>query len=47
MKTKFLPVLFGTKLTCYTINSNAQANQKLSNLTSPTAVNQSLPAGYK
>jgi hypothetical protein len=45
MKTKFLPVLFGIILSCYTINSNAQANQKLSNLTSPTAINQSLLPG--
>jgi len=32
-------------LTCYAVNSNAQANQKLSNLTAPTAVNQSLLPG--
>src|SRR6266498_1734775 len=45
MKTKLLPVACCILLTCYAINSNAQANQKLSNLTSPTAVNQSLLPG--
>ncbi len=45
MKTKLLSVLFGIILTCYAVNSNAQANQKLSNLTAPTAVNQSLLPG--
>src|SRR6266542_4864708 len=45
MKTKLLPVACCILLSCYAINSNAQANQKLSNLTSPTAVNQSLLPG--
>jgi hypothetical protein len=42
MKTKILPVLLGTMFTGFTVNSNAQVNQQLSNLTNPTAVNQSL-----
>src|SRR6266498_2693732 len=45
MKTKLLPVVYCMLLTCYAISSNGQANQKLSNLTSPTAVNQSLLPG--
>src|SRR6266498_1561163 len=45
MKTKLLPVACCILLSCYAINSNAQANQKLSNLTAPTAVNQSLLPG--
>lgn len=45
MKKKLLSIVYGITLTCYAINSNAQANQKLSNLTSPTAVNQSLLPG--
>src|SRR6266487_6319433 len=46
MKTKFLPIAYCMLLTCYAINSNGQsANRKLSNLTSPTAVNQSLLPG--
>src|SRR6266487_1888825 len=45
MKTKLLPILIYITLTCYAISSNGQANQKLSNLTSPTAVNQSLLPG--
>ncbi|HEY2727022.1 MAG TPA: tail fiber domain-containing protein, partial [Parafilimonas sp.] len=42
MKTKILPVIICTAFTGFTVTSNAQANQSLSNLTSPTAVNQSL-----
>jgi hypothetical protein len=42
MKKKLLPVIIGALLICYNITSNAQANQTLSNLTSPTAINQSL-----
>src|SRR6266542_5693213 len=42
MKTKLLPVACCILLSCYAINSNAQANQKLSNHTDPTAVNQSM-----
>src|SRR6266498_4186694 len=46
MKTKLLPVACCMLLTCYAINSNAQsANRTLSNLISPTAVNQSLLPG--
>jgi hypothetical protein len=46
MKTKLLPVVCCVLLTCYTVSSNAQnANRTLSNLTSPTAVNQSLIPG--
>src|SRR4051812_13055983 len=42
MKGKLLPVVMSIVLTGIALNSHAQANQKLSNLTSPTAVNQSL-----
>src|SRR6266487_6538971 len=45
MKTKFLPIAYCMLFTCHAINSNGQANRKLSNLTSPTAVNQSLLPG--
>ena len=45
METKLLSLMCYTLLTCCTINSNAQANKTLSNLTSPTAVNQSLLPG--
>jgi hypothetical protein len=45
MKTTFLSAFAGAMLTISTVNSNAQANQKLSNLISPTAVNQSLLPG--
>jgi len=45
MKTKLLPIAWCTLLICFAMNSNAQANRKLSNLTSPTAVNQSLLPG--
>jgi hypothetical protein len=45
MKTTFLSAFAGAMLTIYTVNSNAQANQRLSNLISPTAVNQSLLPG--
>src|SRR6476660_1493431 len=42
MKIKILPVIISAALTGYFIHANAQANKSLSNLTSPTAVNQSL-----
>jgi hypothetical protein len=42
MKTTFLSAFAGAMLTIYSINSDAQANQRLSNLVSQTAVNQSL-----
>src|SRR6266542_2245239 len=45
MKTKLLFIVYWITLTCYAIDSNAQANQKLSNLITPTAVNQSLLPG--
>src|SRR6266496_3529982 len=46
MKSKLLPIACGILLTCHVINSNAQnANRTLSNLVSPTAVNQSLIPG--
>src|SRR6266542_1967907 len=46
MKTKLLTIACSMLLTCYAINSNAQsANRTLSNLISPTAVNQSLLPG--
>ncbi len=45
MKTKLLPMVCCMLLTCHFINSNAQANKTLSNLISPTAVNQSLLPG--
>jgi hypothetical protein len=45
MKTKLLPVVCCMLLTCHAINSKAQANETLSNLISPTAVNQSLLPG--
>jgi hypothetical protein len=45
MKTKFLVITY-FMLICYAINSNGQAaNRTLSNLNSPTAVNQSLIPG--
>src|SRR6266540_4699087 len=45
MKTQLLPMVCCMLLTCNFINSNAQANKTLSNLISPTAVNQSLLPG--
>jgi hypothetical protein len=45
MKTKFLIITCCMLLICYAIDSDGQANKKLSNLTSPTAVNQSLLPG--
>src|SRR6266542_1758179 len=45
MKTKLLSIVCWITLTCYAINSNAQANTKLSNLVSPTAVNVNLLPG--
>src|SRR4051794_14416847 len=45
MNKKIIPVLISVVFTGYALNSQAQANQKLSNLTSPTAVNQSLQPG--
>ncbi len=46
MKTKLLTIACSMLLACYVINSNAQsANRTLSNLISPTAVNQSLLPG--
>jgi hypothetical protein len=45
MKTKFIPVLMSAMITGYAINSHAQANQQLSNLSSTTAINQSLQPG--
>src|SRR3954447_24856695 len=45
MKTKLIPVLMSAVFTGYTINSHAQANQQLSNLSSTTAVNHSLQPG--
>jgi hypothetical protein len=46
MKTKLLPVVCCVLLTCYSISSNAQnANRTLSNLISPTAINESLLPG--
>jgi hypothetical protein len=42
MKTKLLSILIWIMLTCYAINSNAQANTQLSNLVSPTKINQNL-----
>src|SRR3954452_23474235 len=45
MNKKMLPVLMGAMFTGYAVNSHAQANQQLSNLTSPTAINQSLQPG--
>src|SRR3954465_14549651 len=45
MNKKMLPVFLCAVFTGYALNSHAQANQKLSNLTSPTAVNQSLQPG--
>src|SRR6266536_3140340 len=42
MKTKILPVIICAVFTGYAFNSNAQANQHLSNLSSPTAVNVKL-----
>src|SRR6266542_110930 len=44
MKTQLLFIVYWITLTCYAINTNAQANRQLSNL-SPTAVNQSLLSG--
>ncbi len=45
MKTKLLSIVSWITLTCYAINSNAQANRQLSNLISPTAVNVNLLPG--
>src|SRR3954468_1689874 len=45
MNKKMLPVLICAMFTGYALNSHAQANQQLSNLTSPTAINQSLQPG--
>jgi hypothetical protein len=45
MKSKIIPVLMSAMFTGYAINSYAQANQQLSNLTSPTVINQSLQPG--
>ncbi len=45
MKTKLLSIVCWITLTCYAINSNAQANRQLSNLISPTAVNVNLLPG--
>jgi hypothetical protein len=45
MKTKFIPILMSAMFTGYAVNSHAQANQQLSNLTSPTVINQSLQPG--
>jgi hypothetical protein len=42
MKIKILPVIICAVFTGYAINSHAQANKSLSNLTNPTSVNQSL-----
>jgi len=45
MKTKLLSIVYWITLTCYAINTNAQANRQLSNLISPTAVNINLLPG--
>jgi hypothetical protein len=45
MKTRLLSIVCCITLTCYAVNSNAQANTKLSNLVSPTAVNVNLLPG--
>jgi hypothetical protein len=45
MNKKMLPILMSAVITGYAVNSHAQANQQLSNLTSPTAINQSLQPG--
>src|SRR6266540_7392480 len=45
MKTKLLSITCCMLLTCYAINSKAQANRQLSNLISPTAVNVDLLPG--
>ena len=45
MKTKLLSITCCMLLTCYAINSKAQANRQLSNLISPTAVNVNLLPG--
>src|SRR5215831_6019891 len=45
MKTKLITAACCMLLACYSIKSNAQANKSLSNLTSPTAVNQDLLPG--
>ena len=42
MNTKLLHTLCALMLTYYAVDSNAQANQTLSNLTAPTSVNQKL-----
>lgn len=42
MKPKFFNILLTTASLCLTVGGNTQANQTLSNLTSPTSVNQSL-----
>jgi hypothetical protein len=45
MNKKILPILMSAVITGYAVNSHAQANQQLSNLISPTAINQSLQPG--
>jgi hypothetical protein len=42
MKTDFYAIAFALAVVCICNNSNAQSNRSLSNLTSPTAINQSL-----
>src|SRR5215471_15791179 len=42
MKTKLITAICCLLLSCYSVQSIAQANRSLSNLTSPTAVNQDL-----
>lgn len=42
MNRKVLPILMSAMLTGYTVNSSAQVNKQLSNLATPTAVNQNL-----
>jgi hypothetical protein len=44
MKTKLLFIVW-IALTCYVVNTNAQANRQLSNLIAPTAVNVNLLPG--
>jgi hypothetical protein len=45
MKSKVIPVLISAMITGYAVNSHAQANQQLSNLSSTTAINHSLQPG--
>jgi Chaperone of endosialidase len=45
MKMKLLTILILITLTCYHMESNAQANRQLSNLIAPTAVNVNLLPG--